>query len=70
MGLCTGNLLHIASTHAFSKIIWYKDGVPVKTVNATMSLNTTGVVYAAPPNFGGIDSGSLNPNSIAFDTDG
>src|SRR5882757_1213776 len=69
-GFCTGNLLHIASSHAFSNIVWYKDGAPVKKVAATQHFNTTGVIYAAPTRLGGVDTGVQGYGRLAFDTAG
>src|SRR5579859_1679127 len=69
-GFCTGNQLRVASSHAFSDIVWYKDGTPVKKVNATQHLNTTGVVFAAPSRLGGVDTGVQGYGRLAFDTAG
>lgn len=45
-GHCLGTVLHVSSTHAFSKIVWYQGNTVAGTATATTSFSQTGIVVA------------------------
>jgi len=45
-GRCLGTVLHVSSTHAFSKIVWCQGNTVVSTAPATTSFSQTGIVVA------------------------
>jgi gliding motility-associated-like protein len=53
---CLGTTLVVGSTHTLEKIVWYKDGQPVSSVNAEQALSTHSVIVAGMGNMG-IDFG-------------
>ena len=43
-GTCIGDKLTVSSSHALSKIIWYKDGIAIDTINGTQKYGELALV--------------------------